>query len=261
MPGPTVITVAPAGPQTAEVDAPASPVTTGELVRTAKACQQIGAAIVHLHVRDDQGRPTLDLARLRDTVRALREETDLVVQLATCGATDGVDLLRALEAEPDAATLDPSRSDAVELHTRMRDLEIVPAYGISGPGHLAALHRLLDEQGAPYGGHVRCELVLGAPGGLPGTAAALVAAVQALPAGATFSATGVGPTTLPVMLAALSAGGHLRVGMEDTLTYAPGEPARDNTQLVARAAGLARIAQRPPAPAPDARTLLHVRDR
>ena len=55
------------------------------------------------------------------------------------------------------------------------------------------------------------------------------------------------------MLAALSAGGHLRVGMEDTLTYAPGEPVRDNAQLVARAAGLARIAQRPPMSTDEAR--------
>jgi uncharacterized protein (DUF849 family) len=58
------------------------------------------------------------------------------------------------------------------------------------------------------------------------------------------------------MLAALSAGGHLRVGMEDTLTYAPGEPVRDNAQLVARAAGLARIAQRPPITPSEARQLL-----
>jgi uncharacterized protein (DUF849 family) len=60
------------------------------------------------------------------------------------------------------------------------------------------------------------------------------------------------------MLAALSAGGHLRVGMEDTLTYAPGEPVRDNVQLVARAAGLARIAQRPPLTPDDARTMLGI---
>jgi uncharacterized protein (DUF849 family) len=60
------------------------------------------------------------------------------------------------------------------------------------------------------------------------------------------------------MLAALSAGGHLRVGMEDTLTYAPGEPVRDNTQLVARAAGLARIAQRPPLTSAQARDLLGI---
>ena len=81
---------------------------------------------------------------------------------------------------------------------------------------------------------------------MPGTPQALAACVPPLPDGATFAATGVGRTTLPVMLAALSRGGHLRVGMEDTLTYAPGEPVRDNAQLVARAAGLAMIAQRPP---------------
>jgi 3-keto-5-aminohexanoate cleavage enzyme len=62
-----------------------------------------------------------------------------------------------------------------------------------------------------------------------------------------------------VMLAALSAGGHLRVGMEDTLTYAPGEPVRDNAQLVARAAGLARIAQRPPMSTDDARAFLGIK--
>src|SRR3712207_3868065 len=77
----------------------------------------------------------------------------------------------------------------------------------------------------------------------------------------TFAATGVGRTSLPVMLAALSAGGHLRVGMEDTLTYAPGEAVRDNTQLVARAAGLARIAQRPPMTADDARSFLGIEEK
>jgi len=94
---------------------------------------------------------------------------------------------------------------------------------------------------------------------MPGTAHALVAAVSMLPDGASFAATGVGRTSIPVMLAALSAGGHLRVGMEDTLTYAAGEPVRDNTQLVARAVGLAKIAQRPPMSIPDARALLGIR--
>lgn len=51
---------------------------------------------------------------------------------------------------------------------------------------------------------------------------------------------------MPVMLAALAAGGHLRVGLADTTEYAEDTPARDNAQLVARAAGLAKIAQRPP---------------
>jgi len=149
----------------------------------------------------------------------------------------------------------------VELHRRMRDRGIVPEYEIFDLGHLAALHRLLDKHGPPHGGHVHVDLVMGVPGGMPGTVQALTAAVQMLPAQATFSATGVGRATLPVMLAALSAGGHLRVGMEDTLTYAPGEPVRDNAQLVARAAGMSRIAQRPPMPVEQARALLGIRDR
>jgi 3-keto-5-aminohexanoate cleavage enzyme len=271
----TMITVAPTGAETAKADAPALPVTLDEVVRTARACAEIGAGVVHVHIRDDDARPTLELGRLRDTVAALREATDLVVQLSSGGAvTDPEDdRLRVLEAEPDAASLTMGTvnfgSDVflnrwdfvVELHNRMREREIVPEYEIFDLGHLAALHRLLDKHGPPYGGHVHCDLVMGVPGGMPGTVQALTAAVQLLPPGATFSATGIGRTTIPVMLAALSAGGHLRVGMEDTLTYGPGEPVRDNAQLVARAAGLARIAQRPPAPVEDVRTLLGVRDR
>jgi hypothetical protein len=103
-----------------------------------------------------------------------------------------------------------------------------------------------------------CTLVLGRPGGIPGTLQGLAAAIAALPPGATFSATGVGETAIPVMLAALAAGGHLRVGLEDTVQYAPGEPARNDAQLVARAAGLARIAQRPPAGPAEARTVLGI---
>ena len=271
----TMITVAPTGAETAKADAPSLPVTLDELVRTAKACEAIGASVVHVHVRDAETRPTLDPVLLKDTVTALREQTGLIVQLSTGGAvTDPeADRLRALDAAPDAASCTMGTVNfgtdvflnrwefIVELHTRMRDMEIVPEYEIFDYGQLASLDRLLDKHGAPYGGHVHCDLVMGVPGGMPGTAAALVAAVQALPAGATFSATGVGRTTLPVMLAALSAGGHLRVGMEDTLTYAPREPVRDNGQLVARAAGLARIAQRPPASVEEVRTLLGVRDR
>ena len=94
---------------------------------------------------------------------------------------------------------------------------------------------------------------------MPGTAQALVAAVAALPAGCSWSATGIGRSALPVALAALSAGGHLRVGMEDTVTFAKGRPVRDNAELVERAAALAEIAQRPPMSPDEARALLHVR--
>ncbi len=102
-----------------------------------------------------------------------------------------------------------------------------------------ALHRLLAKYGLPYGGRVHCDLVMNVPGGMPGTADALVAAVNALPAETTsWSATGIGRSTLAVALAALSKGGHLRVGMEDVLTLAKGVPVEHNDQLVSRAVAL-----------------------
>jgi uncharacterized protein (DUF849 family) len=271
----TLITVAPTGAESAKADVPALPVTLDELVTTAVACEQAGAALVHVHIRDDAAQPTLDLGRLRETVAALRAETSLVVQLSTGGSVHDPlpDRLRVLEAEPDSCSLtcgtvnfgDDVFSNPwpfmAELYQRSQHMQIVPEFELFDLGHVTAMHRLLDTYGDPYGARVHCDLVMGVPGGMPGTAAALVAAVQALPVGCSWSATGVGRTHLPVALAALAAGGHLRVGMEDVLTFAKGQPVRDNAQLVARAAQLATLAQRPPMSSDDARDLLQVKDR
>lgn len=271
----TLVTVAPTGAESAKSAAPALPVTLAELVETARGCAVVGAAVVHVHIRDGRAEPTLDLGRLRETVTALRESSDLVVQLSTGGAVSDPESARlaVLDAEPDSASLSCGTvnfgaevflnrwSFMVELYQRMQEREVVPEFEIFDLGHVSAMNRLLDRYGPPYGGHVHADLVMGVPGGMPGTAAAMVAAVGSLPAGATWSATGVGRATLPVALAALASGGHLRVGMEDTLSYAPGEPVRDNTQLVARAVALARLAQRPPLPVEDARALLGVKER
>ena len=273
MAGGTLLTVAPTGAETAKSDAPALPVTLDELVSTAKACQAAGAAVIHVHLRDDDARPTLDLGRARAAIAAIREATDLIVQISSGGAvTDSEDSrLAVLGAEPDGASLTcgtvnfgadvfMNRWEFIErLFLEMRDRQIVPEFEIFDLGHVTTMQRLLDKHGEPYGGHVHCDLVMGVPGGMPGTAAALVACIAALPGEATFSATGVGRTTIPVMLAALATGGHLRVGMEDTLTFAAGRPVRDNAELVERAADLARLAQRPPLSIEEARTMLGVR--
>lgn len=268
----TLITVAPTGAETAKQDASTLPVTLDELVDTACACERAGASVVHVHVRDRQGAPTLAPAALGEAVAALRAATGLVVQLSTGGAVHDseADRLAVLDVLPDAATCSMGSVNfgddvfvnrwpfIVELHTRMRERGIVAEYECFDLGHLAALHRLLAAHGAPAGGHVHVDLVLGVPGGLPGTTEALVAAVAALPEGATFSATGVGRTSLPVALAALSAGGHLRVGMEDTLTFTAGRAVADNAELVVRAAALARLADRPPLTPGAAREMLGV---
>jgi 3-keto-5-aminohexanoate cleavage enzyme len=275
-PGPasaTLITVAPTGAETSKADASSLPVTLAELVETARCCQAAGAGVIHVHVRDGAAASTLDLGVLRETVAALREATDLVVQLSTGGAvTDSeADRLAVLDAEPDAASLTCGTVNfgddvfvnrwpfMAELYQRMQERGIVPEFEIFDLGQIASMRRLVDTYGPPPGGHLHCDLVMGVPGGMPGTAAALVAAAAALPPEATFSATGVGRATMPVALAALSAGGHLRVGMEDTLTFAPGQPVRDNAQLVHRAAELAALAGRPAMTPEAARAMLGVR--
>ena len=268
----TLITVAPTGAEHTKADVPNLPVTLEELVAEAVACEAAGAAMIHVHIRGADTTPTLNPQRLKDTVAALREQTDLVVQLSTGGAVADPeeDRLRVLDAMPDSASCTMGTVNfgddvflnrwefVVELHKRMRERRIVPEYEIFDIGQLASLARLLDQHGLPAGGHVHVDLVMGVPGGMPGDTETLAAALRAIPAGATFSATGVGRTSLPVMLASLSAGGHLRVGMEDTVSYARGERVRDNAQLVERAAQLASVAQRPPLSAAEVRTLIGV---
>src|SRR5260370_29714116 len=138
-----------------------------------------------------------------------------------------------------------------EHYPRPQGIGVDPEYKLFDMGHIASLHRLLNKFGPRFGGHVHCDLVMGVRGGRAGDAATLVQAVAALPEGATWSATGVGRTSLPVMFAALAAGGDLRVGMEDTITFARGRPVASNAELVERAAKLADLAQRP-ALTPDA---------
>jgi uncharacterized protein (DUF849 family) len=270
----TLITAAPTGAESDKASVPALPVTLDELVSTAKECQAAGAAVIHVHIRDARAQPTLDLGRLTETVRAIRTATDLIVQLSTGGAvTDSFERrLAVLDAGPDACSLTCGTvnfGDDVflnpwpfvrELYALTRERGVVPEFELFDLGHVATLHRLLDELGAPHGGHVHCDLVMGVPGGMPGNAATLVQAVSALPAGATWSATGIGRSSLPVILAALSAGGHLRVGMEDTVTFARGRPVTRNAELVERAATLAELAQRPAMSPGEARALLGVPD-
>jgi 3-keto-5-aminohexanoate cleavage enzyme len=270
----TLITVAPTGAELEKGAVPALPVTLDELVSTAIQCQEAGAAVIHVHIRDDEAKPTLDLGRLTDTVRRLRQATDLVVQLSTGGAvSDSFERrLAVLDAAPDACSLTCGTVNfgadvfmnpwgfITELYAKTKDLGIVPEFELFDFGHIATLHRLLAELGEPAGGHVHCDLVMGVPGGMPGDAATLVQAVAALPPGATWSATGIGRTALPVLFAALSAGGHLRVGMEDTVSYARGRPVASNAELVTRAATAAELAQRQAMSPAAARAMLGVPD-
>ena len=266
-----LITVAPTGAETSKQDCPQLPTTLDELVKTAQECEAAGAGMVHVHIRDDDHRPTLDLGRLKETVAALREHTGLVVQLSTGGSVHDPleDRLRVLDAEPDSCSLTMGTTNfgddvfsnpwpfVCELYQLSQERHVVPEFELFDLGQVHALTRLLEKYGLPWGGRVHCDLVMGVPGGMNGTADALVAAVRDLPAAVTsWSATGIGRSTLAVMLAALSKGGHLRVGMEDVLTISRGVPVESNAQLVERAVEAGRLAQRTPMTPAEAKDLL-----
>ncbi|SEO65166.1 3-keto-5-aminohexanoate cleavage enzyme [Trujillonella endophytica] len=208
--------------------APAAP---DVLATTGRTCQAVGATVLVL--------PPLEPAAAREALAALREETDLLVQAADPAL--GADLvtvpLGATDALLDEVLAEVARRGATPVYEA---------------GSLADLDVLAGLAHGP--GPVRVALLLGARGGLPGTLASVAACLERLPAGALWSAAGRGAAAIPVLLAALSAGGHVRAGTADTPE--PGDPARADLQLVARAAGLARIAQRPPLPPFAARDLL-----
>jgi len=276
MADPLLITVAPTGAETSKADCPQLPTTLEELVQTGVECEAAGAAMIHVHIRDENHEPTLDAKRLHDTVQALRDQTDLIVQLSTGGSVhDPLEKrLTVVDAEPDAMSLTMGTTNfgddvfsnpwpfVTQLYQLSIEREIVPEFELFDLGQVAALRRLLDKFGLPYGGRVHIDLVMGVPGGMPGTTDALVAATQMLPAEVTsWSATGIGRSTLSVMLASLSKGGHLRVGMEDVLTISRGVPVTSNRQLVERAVAVGALVQRSPMTTSQARELLQIKRR
>jgi 3-keto-5-aminohexanoate cleavage enzyme len=271
---PLLITVAPTGAETAKADFPQLPTTPEELAQTAKDCEQAGAAMIHIHVRDREHRPTLDLALLREWVAAVRETSDLVVQLSTGGSVhDPLDQrMKVLDAEPDSCSLTMGTTNfgddvfsnpwpfVCDLYQLAQERGVAPEFELFDLGQVHAMRRLLDRYGLPAGGKVHVDLVMGVPGGMNGTTDALVAAVHDLPPETTsWSATGIGRSTLSVILASLSKGGHLRVGMEDVLTISRGVPVESNAQLVERAVAIGALAQRTPMTPAQARELIGVR--
>ena len=272
----TLITVAPTGAETSKDDCPQLPTTLAELVGTAVACEAAGASLIHLHIRDADHRPTLDAVLLRDTVQAVREQTSLVIQLSTGGSVhDPLEKrLTVLDAEPDSCSLTCGTTNfgdevflnpypfMAQLYRQAQEREIVPEFELFDLGHVAALRRLVDAYGLPFGGKMHVDFITGVPGGMPGTPAALLAGIQALPPEVTsWAATGIGRSHLPIAAAALASGGHLRVGMEDNLNFAKGQPVQRNDELVSRAADLARLMQRAPLTTDEARAMLSTKDR
>ena len=267
---PLIITVAGVGAELSPAQQPNLPVSPDDLARDALECAAAGASIYHLHVRDQDGRPTMDKERFRAGMEAIRSVTDLVVQFTSGGAVTDPEEARIapLELRPEMATLTTGSvnfGDDVFLNPmplvrrfygRMRGLGILPEYEIFDAGMIANAARVYGAWEGEH--HQHFDFVLGVPGGLPAWPAAIPFLVDHLPSRATWSATGIGRSHLSVAESAIERGGHVRTGFEDVRYFEPGRLAASNAELIERVAWMAKSAGRPVATPQAARALLQL---
>jgi 3-keto-5-aminohexanoate cleavage enzyme len=267
---PLIITVAPVGAEVMPDQTPYLPITPAQLGSTARAIRAAGASIVHVHCRNDDGSNTHDLARFREAMEAIRAASDLIVQFSTGGAIGMTPDERAapLQLRPEMATLTCGTvnfgDDVFEnsfpimrgIGASIAEYGIVPELEIFDLGHLSNAKRLAAEGVIRLPAHV--DFVLGVPGALDASVENLVACVQALPPGCSWSVAGIGRMQLPLAAVAVAMGGHVRVGLEDNLYYSRGRLAR-NEELVARVVRVAEELGRPIATPDEARRLLGIR--
>jgi uncharacterized protein (DUF849 family) len=256
---PAVLTCALTGPLATKADNPALPTSPEEIAAAARDAHAAGAAVVHVHLRDADQRPTADLEIARRTVGLIEESCPALVQLST-GVGLGVsfeDRARLVETRPAMATLNvcsmtfgagefSNPPDAVRrLAYRMGELGVKPELELYDTGHLEvalALHAegLLQEP-------LQFSLVMGVSGGMPARPATLVSLIERMPEGSVWQVIGIARHNLPMTAIGLAMGGNARTGMEDTLMVRRGQPASGNGELTARLAEVARALDRPPA--------------
>lgn len=265
---PLIITVAAVGAELTKEQQPNLPITPDELARDAAACRDAGASIYHLHVRDQNGSPTMDVDTFRAAHDAITSASDLIVQFTSGGAVADSEESRIapLALKPEMASLTTGTvnfGDDVFLnpvplvrrfYERMLELGIVPEFEIFEAGMIATARRLREELDADH--HEHYDFVLGVPGALPAWPQAIAFLSAHVPEHATWSATGIGRAHLPVAEAAIAMGGHVRTGFEDVRYLEPGVLAASNAQLAERVAELASAAGREVATPTVARELL-----
>ncbi len=266
---PLVITVAAVGAELTLEQTPHLPITPQQLGETAALCQAAGAAMIHVHCREDDGRNTSAIARFGAALEAIRAHSALLVQFTTGGAIGMTVAERTapLALKPDMATLtcgtvnfgdDVFENSFPIMRGILAELQrhgVTPELEIFDAGHLSNAKRLVAEGLLAFPQHV--DFVLGVPGALDASVRNLVFLIDALPAGCTWSVAGIGRDQLPLATVAIAMGGHVRVGLEDNIYYSRGRLAR-NDELVARVARIAAELGRPLATHERARQILRI---
>jgi uncharacterized protein (DUF849 family) len=265
-----IITAALTGAVTPKEINPHIPLTPEEIAEDAIRCRAAGAAVVHLHMRDDAGLGTMDAEKFRKTAALIREKgSDVVINMTTSGdnrASDEERVAHIGALKPEMASYDAGSFNWMpagvfmnsprfleKLGNLMKESGVKPEFEIFDSGMMGIVDYYTRKGVLAAPGHY--QFCLGVLGGMSASVENLVYLHKGLPAGATWSAFGIGKDHLKIIYAALALGGHIRVGLEDNVYYAKGEPAR-NAQLVERAARIVREFQKEPATPAEAREIL-----
>jgi 3-keto-5-aminohexanoate cleavage enzyme len=265
---PLIITCAGVGAELTRTQQPALPLTASEIAEDAANCRAAGASIYHLHVRDSEGNPTMNVDFYDAALTAIRHATDVIVQFSSGGAvTDTEDVrIAPLDLQPEMASLTTGTVNfgsevfwnppalIERFYGRMMDLGILPEFEIFEPGMIANAQRVYDERAESH--HRHFDFVLGVPGAMPAWDDSVAYLAQHTPAGATWSATGIGRRHLAVTKPAIDLGGHVRTGFEDVIYFERGRLADSNAQLIDRVASMGRAAGREIATPDMAKNLL-----
>lgn len=286
----TILTAAVTGNLTSPSQNPNLPVTPAEIARAALDAASAGAAIVHLHVRDPETKAgSMRLELYEELVGRIRDQNrEVLINLTTGeggrfipspgdprsaapGSTLCLPEKRVAHVEalrPDICTLDLNTMwsgqasvinspDSVQtMARRIYASGVKPEIEIFDTGDLHLMRHMIDtgELHLP----LMVQLVLGVRFGAMATPQNMAFLVSALPEGVQWAAFGVGRWAFPMLAQSLLLGGHVRIGMEDTVYISKGQLCRDNAQLVAKAVSIVEDLGGEIASSEEARAILNV---
>jgi 3-keto-5-aminohexanoate cleavage enzyme len=264
-----LISVAPVGKAITDGDV-ANPLHPEEVARQVVACAEAGAAMVHLHVRDAHGNPTAKLDEFRSTLDMIRRDSDIIIQGSTGGAPN-------LSLEERCVSLREPRVEVASLNMgtvnfgdetyintlpdirywagQMREHKVRPELEVFDLSMMGTSAALLGD--GTLEAPLHFNFCLGFPGALAAEADMLLFLKSQLPVESTWGLIHDGMRDFSLLAAAVGMGASgIRVGFEDSVSYARGQKARGNLELVERIVGLVRQMGREVASPTEARKML-----
>ena len=268
-PPPVILAVAPNGARKTKADHPALPITADDLARTAAACAEAGAAMIHLHVRDAAGAHSLDVDAYRAAIAAIGDAVGerIVIQVTSEAAgrykpQEQMAMVRALR--PEAVSLAPREilsesgieAEVAEFLAWLDGEGILTQFVLYSAEEVERFERLMERGVIPAGR--RCLLfVLGRYSvGQQSEPSDLLPFIAANEQGHVWAVCAFGARETACAIAAMTLDGHARIGFENNLLMPDGSTAPDNAALVDAAARGARAIARPIADAVAAREMM-----